>query len=125
MKAYAAFAVVLAASFVGCAPTGDGGADPVPVVATPLGEGDLVGIQPLEPDDRDRRRLDIDQLNASIRRATGFGWVDDQGNDRFVQLASTLGRADYRNNTAEDRSPSLVFQKFLTDGDNQRCPESK
>ena len=38
-----------------------------------------------------------------------------------VWLASTLGRADYRTNTAEDRSPSLVFQKFLSDAAHSVC----
>ncbi len=110
-----AFALLLPA----CAAEESSG--PVPVTTTVLGEGDVVGAQPLEPDDRDRRRLDLDQINASIRAATGFGWVDDDGDDRFVQLAATLGKADYRNNTVEDRSASLVFQKFLGDAAHSVC----
>jgi hypothetical protein len=102
MKLHHPLCVLLAASLVGCAPA-------------------LVGVQPLEPDNRDRRRLDLDQINASLRAATGYGWVDDEGNDHLVRLASTLGRADYRTNTAEDRSPSLVFQKFLPDAAHSVC----
>ncbi len=112
---------VLAAAVLlpACAP--EAPVEPVPVSTTVVGEGDVVGVQPLEPADRDRRRLDLDQINASIRSATGFGWVDDEGRDRFEQLASTLGKADYRNNTVEDRSASLVFQKFLGDAAHSVC----
>ena len=95
--------------------------EPVPVTTTVVGEGDVVGVQSLEPDGRDRRRLDLDQIDASILAATGFGWVDDEGRNRFDQLASTLGRADYRNTTQEDRTPSLVFQKFLADAAHSVC----
>ena len=95
--------------------------EPLPVTTTVVGEGDLVGVVPLEPDQRDRRRLDLDQLRASIVAATGYAWLDDDGRDRFELLASTLGRADYRNNTQEDRSPSLVFQKFLADAAHSVC----
>jgi hypothetical protein len=105
---------------VACAPV-DSSVDAVPVTTTVVGDGDLMGVAPLEPGERDRRRLDIDQLNASIRSATGFGWEDDQGRDQFERLASTLGKADYRTNTQEDRSPSLVFQKFLGDAAHSVC----
>ncbi len=95
----------------------------VPVEQTVEGTGDLVAAADPAPDLRARRRLSIDQINASIRATTGFGWVDEDGDDRFEQLAETLGKADYVTTTQEDRTPSLVFQKFLTDAAHAVCED--
>jgi hypothetical protein len=72
---------------------------------------------------RPMRRMDIDQLNASLRAVTGgIGW-EVNGVDQLEDLASTLGRPDYDQSTAEDLSPSLLFQKFLDDAANAACQE--
>ena len=87
---------------------------------TPLGE-----VDPPDPaeDGRPMRRMDIDQLNASLRAVTGgIGWEID-GVDQLEDLASTLGRPDYEQSTAEDLTPSLLFQKFLDDAANHVCEE--
>jgi hypothetical protein len=72
---------------------------------------------------RPMRRMDIDQLNASIRAATGgIGW-EINGVDQLEDLAGTLGRPDYAESTNEDLSPGLLFQKFLDDAANAVCEE--
>ena len=72
---------------------------------------------------RVRRRMDIDQLNASLRAVTnGIGW-DDDGDDQIEDLSSTLGRPDYASSTHEDLEPGLLFQKFLDDAANHVCEE--
>jgi hypothetical protein len=91
-----------------------------PVAATPAGSPQLL------PDGlRGRRRMDIDQLNASIRLVTGgIGWTEQQGAtevDLFVQLSRTLGKPDYLDLTSEDLTPSLLFQKFLDDAARSVC----
>ncbi len=73
---------------------------------------------------RVRRRMDIGQLSTAIERATGgIAWTDNKGNDRFEQLASTLGRPNYINTVNEDLSPGPVFQKFLGDAARAVCTE--
>ncbi len=72
---------------------------------------------------RPMRRMDIDQLNASLRAVTGgIGW-EVNGVDQLEDLASTLGRPDYLQSTSEDLAPSLLFQKFLDDAANSACDE--
>lgn len=95
--------------------------EPTAVVENPHGEGDLVAPPTLAPDTRVRRRMDVDQLADSMETVTGFRWLDDQGNDRFEQLAETLGKPDYVDSNQEDLAPSLVFQKFLSDAANATC----
>ncbi len=87
------------------------------------------GRAPLAPEDvgdtRARRRLDIDQLNASIQRVTGgIKWTEMRGStevDLFEDLSLTLGKPDFLDSTQEDLSPSLIFMKFLNDASRQVC----
>lgn len=89
---------------------------PAPTV-TPGGSGELAPAA-----SRSLRRMNIDQLDASMRRATGgVGWVDGNGNDLFSQLAGTLGKPDYLQRTREDLDPSPIFQKFLDDAARSVC----
>lgn len=68
------------------------------------------------------RRMDVAQLDASIRRVTGgVGWDDEQGDSVFASLGPTLGVPDYLDATIEDRAPSLLFVKFLDDAANHVC----
>jgi len=72
---------------------------------------------------RVRRRMDIDQLNASLRQVTnGIGW-EINGVDQIEDLDRTLGRPDYEASTHEDLEPGLLFQKFLDDAANDVCEE--
>ncbi len=90
-----------------------------------LGEGVHVDLTPpapvVEPLHRTRRRMDIDQLEATIEKVSG-GMTWTQGNtNQFQALAQTLGKPDYVNLTGEDLEPSALFQKFLDDASRQVC----
>lgn len=77
---------------------------------------------PPPPPTRPRRRMDLDQLEASMARTTGTaGWVRGNGNSRFEQLSATLGVPDYIRRTAEDLTASVVFSKFLSDAARDVC----
>lgn len=68
------------------------------------------------------RRMDLDQLDASIRKVTGgIGWDDARGQPRYDALAETLGAPDYVVGTLEDKSVSLLFLKFLEDAAGDVC----
>jgi hypothetical protein len=83
------------------------------------GRADLRPEATSDPNGRPRRRLNVDQLaNAVLQVSDGIGWYERQGNtdvDLFAQLASTLGKPDYIQNTEEDLEPTILFQKFLGD----------
>lgn len=98
--------------------------DTVPVVVD--GHPDiappLVVEEPL-PGARARKRMDLDQLNAALRAATGgIGWVENN-TDQLVALSATLGKPDFLSTTEEDRSPSPLFQKFLGDASRKVCAD--
>jgi len=92
-----------------------------------LGEGQEVNLQPAppepEPFTRPRRRMNVEQLNAALLKATGgFTWMD--GNKvRFESLAATLGRPDYLSRVVEDLEPGPVFAKFIKDAAYSVCAE--
>ena len=68
------------------------------------------------------RRMDLEQLDTSIRKVTGgIGWDDTTGNSQFEALADTLGAADFVQGTAEDLTVSLLFLKFLEDAAGNVC----
>lgn len=70
---------------------------------------------------RVRRRMDIAQLDASIRTVTGgIGW-DVDGRNQWDEVGASLGVPDYVQRTSEDLSPTLLFQKFLDDAANHVC----
>jgi len=79
----------------------------------------------VEPPSRSRRRMDLDQLSASLRRATGgLGWTETRNGtevDLFVDLSATLGKPDFIQNTIEDLEPSALFLKFLDDAARSTC----
>ncbi|MGB0589800.1 MAG: hypothetical protein ACPGU1_08990 [Myxococcota bacterium] len=99
------------------------GGDPVPMDR--LGTSDLSPDRP-EPEEgvRNRKRMDLDQLDRALLDATGFRWVQpDTDEPMYEKLASTLGKPDFIQNTLEDLSPSLLFHKFLDDGARFVCTE--
>ncbi len=114
---------VAAALVASCVPD-DGTVD---VALEPGADGELVpGAPASDEGTRDRRRMDLAQLNASIRQVTGgVGWTefDSQGNeiDLFEELSATLGEPDWINRTTEDLEPSLIFEKFLGDAARDVC----
>ncbi len=82
---------------------------------------ELVDEEPARP----RRRLNIDQLeDAMIRASGGIGWTEERGNNTvnvFQELARTLGKPDYIQITEEDLEPTILFQKFLGDASRSVC----
>ncbi len=80
-------------------------------------------VEPPLPGARARKRMDLDQLNAALRAATGgIGWVENN-NDQLVALSATLGRPDFLTTTEEDLTPSPLFQKFLGDASRKVCAD--
>jgi len=100
------------------------GASSVEVDVSDAGDGQLLpDPTPANAGIRSRRRMDIDQLDASIRQATGgIGWMEGETN-LFVELGATLGKPDFLTSTAEDLAPSALFQKFLGDAARAVCAE--
>jgi hypothetical protein len=99
------------------------GGDPVPMDR--LGTSNLSPDEP-EPEEgiRNRRRMDLDQLDQALLDATGFRWTNPGNGDLMLEkLANTLGKPDYIENTLEDLSASLLFHKFLDDGARFVCTE--
>ena len=100
---------------------------PLPVSLSEEGSFPLVPAPPGAVPVRGRKRMDIDQLNASIRAATGgIGWTQVAGGktvDMWVQLSATLGKPDYLTSTQEDLSPSTLFEKFLGDAARSVCQD--
>lgn len=95
------------------------------VIHGTFGDGIAVDLIPkpvvVEPPLRPRKRLDLDQLNAVMRGAThGIGW-EIAGKDQFVELALTLGKPDYIDQTIENLEPSALFLKFLGDASRSVC----
>ncbi len=95
-----------------------------------LSGGKEVDLAPaVESPSRARRRMNIDQLNAALRRVSGgIGWTagsgwqgKSAGSDNFNTLALTLGKPNYTDVTAEDLEPGALFQKFLGDAASSIC----
>lgn len=101
----------------------------VPPVDVEVGPGTNVDLEPAPtpPEDpyRQRRRMDLDQLDATIRTVTGgIGWTETRGGREVSlldELAQTLGKPDYLQITDEDLEPSAMFQKFLDDAARSVC----
>ena len=75
------------------------------------------------PDGRVRgwRRMDLAQLDTSIRRVTGgIGW-DVNGESQFEVLSDTLGAADFLSGQPESLEVSVLFLKFLEDAAGHVC----
>lgn len=95
-----------------------------------LGDGVSVDLTPAAPaPTRARRRMNVDQLDAAIRRVSGgIGWTTGAGwqgktvgSNNFEQLAATLGKPNYTDLTTEDLDAGALFQKFLGDAASSVC----
>ena len=101
----------------------------IPPVDVHAGAATPVALSPapVEPEApyRERRRMDLDQLDAALRGVTGgIGWTETRGGrevNLFEDLASTLGKPDFLQITEEDLEPSAMFQKFLDDAARSAC----
>lgn len=89
----------------------------VPVDPGPETPIDL-GLEPARP----RRRMDIEQLDRSIERATGRRWMNGM-TPLFESNARTLGVPDYAMTTSEDLEVSALFVKFVDDAARSVCTQ--
>ena len=106
---------------VACSGGSDGKLPPVSVEPT-----DEVPVTPARPASREWRRMDIDQLKASIARVSGgIRWIENDATgqpfDVLDSLAGSLGKPDFLNSNTEDLEPGLLFQKFLDDAASAVC----
>ena len=93
-----------------------------PAVGTQTGDGGDLGTLQDPGDSRASRRMNVDQLSESMKVVTNSaGWVDSRGDDQFVELADTLGKADYLERVSEDLTPSLLFSKFMDEAAHDTC----
>ena len=77
--------------------------------------------EPEEDPYRNRRRMDLDQLDAAIKTVSGgLEWTVN-GDNQFEELSSTLGKPDYATITQEDLDTSAMFLKFLNDAARDVC----
>ncbi|MFN7142769.1 MAG: hypothetical protein ACK4YP_03265 [Myxococcota bacterium] len=87
----------------------------------PVGE---VGVATEDAPARPFRRMNIDQLAASIEAVSGVAWTereDEEDVRLFDTLSGSLGKPDYLSSTHEELSPGLLFQKFLDDAAKDVC----
>jgi hypothetical protein len=110
--------------------------------ALPSGHPEIPVGDPASNDDRvgrAARRLNVEQLRASLEAATGFTWVasrrvfDPDSPSGFSQLpdadmlealAATLGRPDYVSSTSESIEPAVTFAKLAGDAARSACRAS-
>jgi len=123
MKRWTQLLVLASVALGGC----QSGSVPVGHEDHTFGDGEEVdlGTDPW----RTRRRMDIDQLDASIRQVTGgIGWESWDRSEPprvreryFEKFSDTLGVPDYVNSASEDLTVSLLFVKFLDDAARDVC----
>lgn len=88
---------------------------------TPVGE---VGVATEDAPARPFRRMNIDQLAASMEAVSGVAWTERQDGEDvalFDTLSGSLGKPDYLSSTHEELTPGLLFQKFLDDAAKDVC----
>lgn len=103
---------MIVAWLVGCAQTG---------TVTPVTE---VGVATSDAPARPWRRMNVDQLAASMEAISGLEWtetIDGEDVALFDRLAGSLGKPDYLSSTYEEKVPGLLFQKFLDDAAKDVC----
>lgn len=76
---------------------------------------------------RERRRMDIDQLDAALQSVSGgIYWVkpgDTTKTNQLTALSTTLGKPDYIEITLEDTAATSIFLKFLDDAARAVCTD--
>ena len=93
--------------------------DPPVVINDELGEG---GLDAEEPSivGRKMKRMTIIQISNAMKRVSGgIQWGGNKS--LWEEYSDILGVPDYQNSQDEDRSPSIMFQKFLDDAATYTC----
>ncbi|MEQ1500855.1 MAG: hypothetical protein ABMB14_01425 [Myxococcota bacterium] len=115
--------LVLLLAGCGDDPAPDAGSLPVdhPPVGT-IGTGSDAPItDPTVSAGRPWRRMNLDQVAASLERVSGGIVWEEDGEPVLDDLAATLGKPDFSQSTREDLTPNLLFQKFLDDAATYTC----
>ena len=99
----------------------------VPEEAVPeIGES-VVGEGGLYPDAeavyRNKKRMKIAHVKTSMERVSGGISWEINGRDKWDDYSDTLGVPDYQFTVREDRTISVMFQKFLDDAAAHTCTE--
>ena len=93
--------------------------DPPVVINDDLGDGGLDGEEPSIVGRR-MKRMTITQISNAMKRVSGgIQWGGNQS--LWDEYSAILGVPDYQNSQDEDRSPSIMFQKFLDDAATYTC----
>lgn len=100
--------------------------DPISVSLDDQGYVEVITLDDALVVGRGRQRMDLDQLDAAMRQVTnGLTWTEVSSSgvetELFKSLSLTLGKPDFIQITDEDRSVSLLFEKFLADAANNVC----
>ena len=104
-----------------------GGADTASVTAPTLpevgemevGEGEITPSGAINA--RILKRMTVPQVRDSMVRISGGVHWGDEDESNWDAYAETLGVADYQLRVENDRSPSVMFQKFLDDAATASC----
>ena len=81
------------------------------MITDDLGEGGLDAEEPVTTG-RKMKRMTIIQIDNAMKRVSGgIQWGGNQS--LWDEYSDILGVPDYQNSQDEDRSPSIMFQKFL------------
>ena len=89
------------------------------VINDDLGDGGLDGEEPSIVGRR-MKRMTITQISNAMKRVSGgIQWGGN--NSLWEEYSDILGVPDYQNSQDEDRSPSIMFQKFLDDAATYTC----
>ena len=84
-----------------------------------LGETDLFPEQ--EEPYRNKKRMRIEHVKDSMTLVSGgIEWVVNN-EDKWAYYSATLGVPDFRERIREDRTVSVMFQKFLDDAASHTC----
>lgn len=94
---------------------------PPEVTESVVGEGHLYP-EP-EASYRHKKRMKIAHVKASMERVSGGILWEVNGIDKWSDYYDTLGVPDYEFTVQEDRTVSVMFQKFLDDAAAHTCTE--
>ena len=86
-----------------------------------LGEGEIE--EEVDAPSRQLKRMTIAQVRDSMERISGGIRWGDSDESNWDVFSDTLGVADYQLRVETDRSPSVMFQKFLDDAAMGTCLE--
>ncbi|MEC7987802.1 MAG: hypothetical protein VX278_21720 [Myxococcota bacterium] len=92
--------------------------DPPEINSEGVGEGGIFTEE--EEAYRNKKRMGVAQVKASMERISGIEWKV-ANTDMWDKYGSTLGVPDYQQVVTEDLSPSIMFQKFLDDAAIHTC----